>query len=215
MKKNRENNLWLIVIIIVVPIVAYFIAFKYIMKYETYVNSVEKYAIFGNAAQVVALLLAFINLCLIAMFFIKDSKQKLLEQKRSTKMHWFTNIIYEKNIDKIDEFFDNTRKILDEIDKLKSDLTVKQYHEEMKGNFSKLSSCILLFSDSFISLVDIIDSNLYLKLDLMIENFQDELTDKLQETGNINGHKEAMEIINLNKKNFIKELYNFNISLYE
>lgn len=215
MKKNIKNDLILIGIIILLPIIFYFIVFKYIMKYETYLNSVEKYAIFGNAAQVVALLLSFINLCLIVVFFVKDNKKRLLEQKRSTEIHWFTNIIYEKNIDKIDEFFENTKKIVDEIDSLKDDLNVREYHRKMRVNFSKFSNCILLFSDNFISLVDIIDNKLYEELDTMILNFQDDLTNKLQEVENINGYKEAIEIINYNKKNFIKSLYNFNINLYE
>lgn len=214
MKKKILFNKIIISLLIILPILSATGCYL-ILKYEIYKDSCEKYTILGNVSQIISMILSFVNLCLILIFFIKDNNSAINEKKVSTKIHWFTNIIYEKNMYRIDDLFKSATKVVEEIRDLSEDTKVNDYHREIKKQYRELSNSISVFNENFTSLIEIIDIDLVIKLDDIIMKFQDDLTRKLEEVSNPKLYKESIAIIKDNKIIFTKELYEFNINLYE
>lgn len=223
MKKKQIQIIIGIIILVIIFLGLHHIYVRHI-KWILCANKIEtvtvnKYAILSYIGQLICTVFSFVNLVLILVFFNKDRKYKVNEQIIITKTHWFTDLIYEKNIISVERFFEDSINIIKKIYSLSNKSQKDNCIKNKKAQFAHLSSSIDSLSNKFIGLVEIIDNELSKELEKLLENYQDELTKKLEKlilgTDKAKLLKECIETAQEYKKNFIRKLYTYNIELYE
>ncbi|HBI6908692.1 hypothetical protein ACV3Y9_02215 [Clostridium perfringens] len=166
---------------------------------------IDKYTIIGNVSQIFTVLLTLVNLFFILYFFYFENKNKIEENKIISKANWFNDFIYERNIGKFENFFENLKSIAIGIDENISE-------EKMKKTFDEVNELFFIIYDNFISLVEIIDEELFSELSSMLYDFQDEFTEKLQQLDI--AAVEWNETVGRYRKQIIKRIYDYNINIY-
>lgn len=201
----KQNKSVVILVIILALIATLGIGFCYNIFNSNDLLYIDKYTIIGNAAQIFTVLLTFVNLFLILYFFYFENKNKIEENKIISKANWFNDFIYERNIGKIEEFFGDLKSIAIGIDENISE-------EEMKKTFDEVNNHFFVIYDNFITLVEIIDEELFSELSSMLYDFQDEFTEKLQQVKS--AAHECNETVGGYRKQIIKRIYDYNINIY-
>lgn len=65
----------------------------------------------SHISDIATVIISFINLCFVVYFYFKDQKIKEEEDLYRRKSFWFRNLVLDKNIDKIEEFWDKSHSI--------------------------------------------------------------------------------------------------------
>lgn len=166
-----------------------------------------------NYSQVISSIIACINLLALILFFYGEKDDKLAEEKRLTKSHWFNDFIYEKNIEYIFGFFNSSLIIVDEISNI-SEADYKIYRKRVIKKFNELSANVSEFNNRFTMLIEIIDKQFYSDLYNLLEEYEDKLKENLQNISDSdNITKKCNDIVNSYKKEFIKKIYDYTMKL--
>ncbi|MCE5222364.1 MAG: hypothetical protein LLF98_14255 [Clostridium sp.] len=166
-----------------------------------------------NYSQVISSIIACINLLALILFFYGEKDDKLAEEKRLTKSHWFNDFIYEKNIEYIFGFFNSGLIIVDEISNI-DEADYKIYRKRVIKKFNELSANVSEFNNRFTMLIEIIDKQFYADLYNLLEEYEDKLKENLQNISDSdNITKKCNDIVNSYKKEFIKKIYDYTMKL--
>ncbi|HAT4310216.1 hypothetical protein ACV30B_02400 [Clostridium perfringens] len=202
MKQNKS----VVSLVIILSLIALLgVGFWYNIFNSNDLSYIDKYTIIGNVSQIFTVLLTLVNLFFILYFFYFENKNKIEENKIISKANWFNDFIYERNIGKFENFFENLKSIAIGIDENISE-------EKMKKTFDEVNELFFIIYDNFISLVEIIDEELFSELSSMLYDFQDEFTEKLQQLDI--AAVEWNETVGRYRKQIIKRIYDYNINIY-
>ena len=202
MKQNKS----VVSLVIILSLIALLgVGFWYNIFNSNDLSYIDKYTIIGNVSQIFTVLLTLVNLFFILYFFYFENKNKIEENKIISKANWFNDFIYERNIGKFENFFENLKSIAIGIDENISE-------EKMKKTFDEVNELFFIIYDNFISLVEIIDEELFSELSSMLYDFQDEFTEKLQQLDI--AAVEWNETVGRYRKQIKKRIYNYNINIY-
>jgi len=153
--------------------------------------------------------IAFINIAYISLVYFVDKIVESFDKKDDNKKYWFKNFILEKYIYDYCDFFESGISMLREANSesirlIENNVATKDLINETeklcKDFFEKFSIKKRKIT-SINTFVQIYDNELYLKVQKIIENFQNEYTKMLE------GQLVTVKDINLDKN--INDIYKF------
>ncbi|MCS6110972.1 hypothetical protein FDB55_01980 [Clostridium botulinum] len=176
-------------------------------------NMNDKVNFIYNYSQIISSITACINLGFIVYFFYNEKQDKLNSEKKNNKAHWFNEFIYEKNVNAILQFFNCSIDIVNDIHKIESEDNINEYRKQISGKFNQLSNEINNLNEQFTFFIQIVDKQLSEDLYKLLEKYEDELKENLSSVFSDRNRK-CIEIVNSYKRQFIKLIYDYSISLY-
>lgn len=212
MKKNKIVIMGIGIIGIVILIITGIVCCSIFNNQS--IEYLQRYSTIGNISQVTAMIISGINLFAILYFFYFDKRDKIEDNKILSKAHWFNDFIYEKNMVILEEFFIELKEIVAEANSISKDIATKEFNSLIKIKFDSISEKILNILETFVSLIEVMDEELSENLNDIIMKLQDELTVELEKCACTDTCDICKEIILKYRKEIIKILYNYNISIY-
>lgn len=162
---------------------------------------------------VVTASISLVNLYFVIHFFFKDKVIKIDERKISNRNLLFRQLILEKNVDKIYNFFEGNIKIIEDYFELNSNRDSIEDHEYSK----KIKELIDSYNDdreklghSFVDLVESFHKDFSQYLYDLLDEFQDEFNNQL--AFDELDKKEFIKIVYKHRQQFLKRLYDFGIN---
>lgn len=158
-------------------------------------------------SQILSSVAAILNLVFIVSIFFFNKKEKSNEVKLARKSYWFRNIILDKNIDKVHECYDD---ILEQINRLDKSSCDDNLFQETVVLFQDRKRLLIATMDDMIR---IIDKNFAENLDILLDDFEDEFTNNIEElfTCQIdrwnNNKSNLIKSINDSKAQYLKKIY--------
>lgn len=153
---------------------------------QTSVNSLStNYNFFDflrNISSIITYIIAVVNIFLVISFFYLQHQSKKSETKVSNMLYWYNNLIVNKNLDNIENFFLQSCNIINNINNIGEDIKKNDYNKAIKQQFLLFTNAKIKLQHVFVDLIRVMNNDLGQAIDDLLAELQDDLTKALSQT---------------------------------
>lgn len=153
----------------------------------------------------ISILISLLNLIFIVSFYLYDKKIKKQDDNIRRKSFWYRNIIIEKNINEVEDLWESSILALSSI---LEDINNDTLRIKMANDVLQKKRLIINKMHNYIR---IIDEDIGIKLDLILDDFEDYFTTFIDNINNDISEDDKKLIM----RNFEKEIYNLKEKYFE
>lgn len=168
----------------------------------------------SDKANIIMAIASILNIALVLIFYFKDKSSRKQDETMQKKSYWFRNIIFDKNLSNIEEFYSNNKTIIKVLKSLQTnDAIIKSIQDNIYCFQEGKRQLIYCFNDSIrifdVSLANILDNSLDYLEDIFTNKTYNILIGKSADTFD-SLEKEIMD----HKRGFLKTIYDFEMNGY-